>query len=30
MGVLIIVNAPSWFPFVWGVIKSFLDEKTKK
>ena len=30
LGVYLIVNAPAFFPFVWAVIKAFLDEKTRR
>jgi hypothetical protein len=30
LGVYLIVNAPSFFPFVWALIKGFLDEKTRQ
>jgi hypothetical protein len=29
LGNYLILNAPGFFPFVWGIIKSFLDEKTR-
>lgn len=29
MGQYFILNAPSFFPFLWGIIKQFLDEKTR-
>jgi hypothetical protein len=29
LGTYLIINAPSFFPFIWGMIKGFLDEKTR-
>lgn len=29
LGVYLIVNAPGFFPFVWRMIKGFIDEKTR-
>lgn len=28
LGLYLIVNAPAFFPFVWRLVKGFLDEKT--
>lgn len=30
LALYLIVNAPAFFPFVWGIIKGFLDEKTRR
>jgi hypothetical protein len=30
LGLYLVVNAPAFFPFIWHVIKGFLDEKTRK
>ena len=30
MGTLQVVNAPFFFSGVWAIVKSFLDERTKK
>jgi hypothetical protein len=29
LGHYLICNAPGFFPFVWGIVKGFLDEKTR-
>ena len=29
MGLYLILNSPSFFPFIWTIIKGFLDEKTR-
>ena len=29
LGQYFILNPPSFFPFVWGIVKSFIDEKTR-
>jgi hypothetical protein len=29
LGCYFIINAPSFFPFIWGIVKTFLDEKTR-
>ena len=30
LGLYLIVNAPSFFPFIWAVIRGFVDEKTRR
>jgi hypothetical protein len=30
LGVYLILNAPSFFPFCWRIVKHFVDEKTRE
>lgn len=30
LGLYIIINTPAFFPFVWSVVKGFIDEKTRR
>lgn len=30
LGLYLVVNAPAFFPFIWSIIKGFIDEKTRR
>ena len=30
LGLYLVVNAPAFFPFIWHMVKGFIDEKTRR
>ena len=29
LGVYLIMNSPTFFPYLWAIVKTFVDEKTR-